>query len=239
MNEHSAPASTESTAAWATRRGTREHNADAVVVRHAADRSVAAAVIDGIGNSRRIAETTRLLAETAARVALRRGVLAGLLSAGELIADPGPDHDEPDAVGVVAITSPGDLARIAWVGDCRAYGWDGHTLRQYSTDHTVGEQLRVNGAPWHIAADHDNWVRTTLALAVVATINTVEIPDPLILLTSDGVPDGVPHDDMTALVRDHHTDPQSLADALVNAARPSDTGYRDDATAAVLTNPQP
>jgi serine/threonine protein phosphatase PrpC len=54
------------------------------------------------------------------------------------------------------------------------------------------------------------------------------------LLVSDGL-DCVPHDELEALVREHQDDPNALTDAIVAAARETEDGYRDDATALVLT----
>jgi serine/threonine protein phosphatase PrpC len=221
----------------ASRPGTVHPSGDAAVVHTTADQATAVAVVDGIGHSDRVAYVARLLAEVAARVAARRGPLAGLLSAGELVADPGDGEEpEPDAVAVVAVTQPGkDTTRVAWVGDCRAWGWDGAELRQYSTDHTMGQWLRIHrGVPADIVSHHDAWVRVTVAGAVVATVREVEIPDRLVLLTSDGVHDQVDLVDLVDLVRAHVADPQALAQALTAAARTSDGGERDDATAVVL-----
>ncbi len=214
----------------ASRRGTRTHNADAAAVHRHGDRT-AAALVDGIGSTAEIAATSLLLAEVAARVAVHRGTLAGLLAAAELIADPG----DGDAVAVVALVEPGEPTTVAWVGDCRAYGWDGAELRQYTTDHTVGQQLRVNGVPVEVAEAHDNWIRTSLGLAVVATVYQVRIPaGELVVLTGDGVHDALSHAELTAVVRAHSGDPQALADALVAAVGEDDEGERDDATAVVV-----
>ena len=184
-----------------------------------------------------MAECSRLLAQVAARVGVRRGVLAGLLAAAELVADGDPDGE--NAVAVLAVTRPGKTTRIAWVGDARAYGWDGTRLRRYTTDHTVGQQLRVNGVPVELAEQHDNWIRTSLGCAVVATVYTVEIPaGELVVLTSDGVHDALAPDVLEALIRDHADDPQALTDTLVGAVVEDDDGDRDDATAVVVA-PRP
>ncbi|MDX3017341.1 PP2C family protein-serine/threonine phosphatase [Streptomyces acidiscabies] len=220
----------------ATCEGTALDNADAARVYRLADGTVGAAVIDGIGHGPHTSRTVPLLAEVAARIAARRGPLAGLLTASELIADAGADGEEADAVAVALRVYPDDdVAVVNWTGDSRAYGWNGERLNLYTDDHTVGKQLRANGVALDIARAHDNWLRTSLARATIGTVYTAGIKDALILLTSDGVHDQIPEAEMTALVRDHADDPQALADALVNAARPDETGYRDDATAIVIT----
>ncbi|WP_254406658.1 SpoIIE family protein phosphatase, partial [Streptomyces sp. AC627_RSS907] len=220
----------------ATREGTAADNADAARAYTLADGTIGAAVIDGIGHGPHTSRTAPLLAEVAARIAARRGTLPGLLTASELIADRGADGDEANAVAVAAVANPAyDVVAVAWTGDCRAYGWDGTRLRLYSNDHTVGAQLRRNGVAVELAEEHDNWLKTSLATATVATIYQATIPDALVLLTSDGVHDQTDHDTLTATVRTHATDPQALADALVAAAEADADGYRDDATAIVIT----
>ena len=217
----------------ATRKGTRQYNADAAAV-HTAGVTTAAAVVDGIGNSPEIAACSLLLAEVAARVGARRGSLVGILAAAELVADRDAAAVEPDAVAVLAVAVP-EHTGVAWVGDCRAWGWDGATLTQWTTDHTVGQQLRVNGAPLDLAEAHDNWIRTSLGRAVVATVYQVTIPsDALVLLTSDGVHDALTRDELATLVRAHGDDPQVMADAIVAAVVEDDDGYRDDATVVVI-----
>lgn len=224
----------------ATREGTDADNADARAIYRLADGTVGAAVIDGIGHGPHTSSTAPLLAEVAARITARRGTLPGLLAAGELVADDRFNDEEADAVGVVALARAGRDTYIAWVGDCRAYGWDGTRLRLYTTDHTMGQMLRLNGAPWDLAEDHDNWVRTSLSRATVGTVYEADIPaTELAVLTTDGIHDDIPHDELTALVREHAADPQALADALVAATSADADGYRDDATTVVISVPQP
>ncbi|MFH9403272.1 PP2C family protein-serine/threonine phosphatase [Streptomyces sp. NPDC017638] len=223
------------TTGHATREGTAEDNADAARVYRLADGTVGAALVDGIGHGPRTSATAPLLAETAARIAARRGPLAGLLTAGELIAEPTAQPDEADAVAVAARVLTHDFgATVSWTGDCRAYGWDGITLTRYTDDHTVGQQLRANGVPVEMARDHDNWLRTSLSRATVGTVYTVTVDDPLLILTSDGVHDQIPPAVLETVVRTLETDPQGLADALVAEARARAGGYRDDATAVVI-----
>ncbi|MFJ9570409.1 hypothetical protein [Streptomyces bacillaris] len=221
---------------FATREGTEADNADAAKVYVLFDDTVGAAVIDGIGHGPHTSRTAPLLAETAARISARRGPLAGLLTASELIADEGADGEEADAVAVAVRVRPDDeVAIVTWTGDARAYGWNGTRLDLYTDDHTVGAQLRSNGVSLDIAREHDNWLRTSLAHASIGTVYTAGILDQLLILTSDGVHDQMTVDDMVALVREHAQAPQSLADALVAAARSDEDGYRDDATVVVIS----
>ncbi|MFE2046690.1 hypothetical protein ACFXAZ_38425 [Streptomyces sp. NPDC059477] len=220
----------------ATREGTAKDNADSATVYTMADGSVGAAVIDGIGHGPHTSRTAPLLAEVAARYAAHRGAVQGILGAGLLVADPGPDGDEANAVGVVARTY-GDGIRVAWVGDCRAYSWNGEQLALHTTDQTMARWVEQFGPPVDVTQAYGAWIRVSLATATIATVSEIEVTDPLVILTSDGVHDQTPHDVLVDLVREHAHDPQALADALVAAAQPDEAGYRDDSTAIVIHRP--
>ncbi|MYR64416.1 hypothetical protein GTY54_52135 [Streptomyces sp. SID625] len=217
----------------AQREGTAGSAADAAAT-YTSPRTgrTAIALVDGMGHDADIVRLAPMLAETAARVGAVRGALAGLLSAGLLVADPGPA-----AVGVLAVTrEDGQGIELVWAGDCRAYHWDGSVLQQLTTDHTLAAYLTTaaRGAgdvPVTALADY---VGVTLGLAVPATVPYVSVPAGVLLLTSDGVHDQVQPDVVEALVRELHADPQGLAEALVAAAQPDASGYRDDATAVVM-----
>lgn len=191
----------------------------------------AAALVDGMGHGAEIARLAPMLAETAARVGAVRGALAGVLSAGLLVADPGG----PDAVGVCAVALPAGGGEVAWAGDSAAWHWDGEQLERLTADATLAAYLsRAAGehVPVHALAD---FVGITLGRAVPATARYVSIPPAgLLILTSDGVHDQMPPETIEALARRHSGDPQALADVLVAAARADADGYRDDATAVVI-----
>lgn len=223
-------------AAWASRTGVREYNMDSAYIFESQTGAIAAALVDGIGNDETGPEVMKHLAMTAARTVARRGVRAGVLAAAAQIDDEGAGEYLPDGVLVVAVMDPdpGETTRIGWVGDSHAYGWDGTTLRRYSTPQTMGEFLRRNGDA-NSAIDHDNWVTVSLSIAHVSTVAEDGIPgDQLVLLVSDGL-DSVPHEELQELVAELDHDPQALADAIVNAARDNHENYRDDATAVVIT----
>lgn len=220
--------------ACATRQGSADPNCDQAAAYTSALGVTAAALVDGTGHSPAIAEAMHLVAHTAARIGAQRGTLAGLLSGAALVADRGPHRTGPTGVAVLAVAYP-DVTEIAWIGDARAYGWDGTQLTLYTTDHTVGQQLRRNGAPWELAEQHDNWLTTSLAHATVATVYQVQIPaGHTVILTSDGIHDTVPHRELAGLVEDHAHDPQTLAVVLTGAAATDPDGERDDATAVIL-----
>lgn len=223
--------------ATASREGTSGPTADAAAVYRTADGTTAAAIVDGIGHDPGTVRLMPVLAEVAARLTARIDGRSGIVTAGQLVADDGTGDDpEPDGPAVVAAVRPDGRVVVHWIGDCRAYTWDGAALVQVTTDHTMGESLRRNsGRDLPEYAAHDNWVLLTLSRAVPTTVGEAVALDPhLVILTSDGVHDQVPHDVMEGLVRAHETDPQALADALVAAARDRPSGRRDDATAVVI-----
>ncbi|XTZ17062.1 PP2C family protein-serine/threonine phosphatase [Micromonospora echinospora] len=226
------------TTGLASRQGTRAHNADAVHIYQGDDGTTVAAVIDGTGNDAELAHITATMATVVARVSYRRGGLAALLTASDLL------HDDYNAAAVTVQVDPDGHVHAHWIGDSRAYWWDGTDLRQLTTDHTMGQLLRLSGgkAAEQVAATHDHWLRLGLAEATpasVAEIRSLTAEDTplaaghLVILTSDGVHDAIPHATLVALIRDH-ADPQTLADAIAAAARVNAEGYRDDATVAVV-----
>lgn len=233
--------------ATATQTGTATPSGDAIAVHVQADGTTAAAVVDGIGHSHRVASVAELLATVMARVAARRGSLAGLLTGTELVADKGAgDEPEPDAVAVVATVTASrstsgstsssaeeERIRVAWVGDCRAYALEGGRLRPLTADHNLAEHLAMAGYTGEIPRQAAKWVRTTVRSAAVATVSEAWTQSPLVVLMSDGVHDQVPHSEMEALALRYEDDPHALSEALVGAAIGTD-GVRDDASALVI-----
>ncbi|WP_373862802.1 PP2C family protein-serine/threonine phosphatase, partial [Nocardia amamiensis] len=59
---------------------------------------------------------------------------------------PEPSADSVLVVAVLPATNrPEGPCEVAWVGDCRAYRWNGRVLHQITTDHTVEELCRARG----------------------------------------------------------------------------------------------
>ncbi|MFF8618268.1 hypothetical protein [Streptomyces sp. NPDC015350] len=194
---------------------------------------VCAAVLDGAGHHAAVVRYARITPPVITHIGMTMGGLAALTTAGQMA----HAYDvPPHASAVYARMEPGQPTTIHWIGDCRAYGWDG-TLTRWSTDQTMGEYLRRNGVSVEIAEHHDNWARTGLAQAGAAMCREVQIPEAvrLVLLVTDGISDQVSHERMEALCRAHAADPQVLADALAAAAEADEEGYRDDATVIVMT----
>ncbi|WP_208105501.1 PP2C family serine/threonine-protein phosphatase [Streptomyces sp. GC420] len=218
----------------AQRPGTEPPCADGADVQRRGE-MVCAAVVDGAGHHPEVVRYAAITPGVITHIGAAVGGLAGLMAAGQMATA----YDRPPhASAVFACAQPGQPTSVHWIGDCRAYGWDGVSLRQWSTDQTMGEWLRINGgAAVELAAElHDNWSRLGLAQAGAATCRQVQIPSEiqLVLLVSDGISDQVPPEVLARLCREHAADPQLLADALAAAAAEDESGYRDDATVIVL-----
>jgi PPM family protein phosphatase len=222
-------------------RGHRELNCDvAADYRFSGNRVLAAAVVDGSGNSLEVADIAFLAAHTAVRVGARKGALAGLLAATELIADPIVEFPKPDGVMVLAVCRPHEPTVIVHVGDCAAFAYDERDspeLRRLTEDHTKGQRMRLHGEPEDEAAKRDRLVTTSIGRATVGTVFRTETIAPTVVLASDGVHRKLSLEDMTSIVAQHYTEPTRCAELLVDAARSA--GSRDDATAVVLTHPTP
>ncbi|KUF17470.1 hypothetical protein AT728_16340 [Streptomyces silvensis] len=208
---------------------------------------VVAAVVDGAGHREETVDFARRAPSVITLMGMAMGGLVGLITAGRM-ADA---YDRPPHMtAVCASMEPGLPTSIHWIGDARAYGWDGQGLTLYSQDQTMGEWLRWNGGrtieilPKEVAESQDNWALLGLAQATEMTCRQLQIPEevPLVLLVSDGISDQVDQESAEALCRTHFDAPQALAEALVAAAEgevEEDTGvlYRDDATVVVLRRP--
>lgn len=227
----------------AQRPGTESPCADGAHVHRRGDR-VCAAVVDGAGHREETVDFAQHAPSVITLMGMAMGGLVGLTTAGRMAAA----YDRPPHMSAVyASMEPGRPTGVHWIGDCRAYGWDGAALTLWSTDQTMGQWLRWNGGktvelvPVEVAESQDNWSRLGLAQATELTCRQLEIPEdvPVVLLVSDGISDQVDRETVEALCRTHADTPQALADALVAAAEGDDdpdTGepYRDDATVVVL-----
>jgi serine/threonine protein phosphatase PrpC len=163
----------------ASDRGRRRHNADALAVR-AARGGLGVAVADGIGDNAAAVEAAHVAANVAAWTAAGSGALDALLAAREALTGSG------DAVLVVAALRPGQ-GEIAWVGDCRAYHFDGARVRHLTSDQTMAEAVRNAGASPPPRWEHI--VTQSVRSASAGTAGRAEVPAGLgrLAFVTDGV----------------------------------------------------
>ncbi|HYQ64519.1 serine/threonine protein phosphatase [Actinophytocola sp.] len=213
-------------AAWrtASHQGSRDVNADAVA---AAGGIVALA--DGIGDDLTAAHAALQAATAAVGVPAVAGPTAALEAARKAVAT-------GDCVLVVAQPFGGGY-RIGWVGDVRAYAWDGVNLRRLTRDHTLAQYFRDHGE--EVTPRMEHLVTTSVHTATASRYGTTETSAASLVLTTDGVHRTLSDEAMATILR-HASNP---AEALVQAADAA--GTRDNATVVVLTgapspaNPMP
>ncbi|WP_217441204.1 PP2C family protein-serine/threonine phosphatase [Nocardia barduliensis] len=221
--------------ASATRRSSRSINADAVAIEtHAVTGTTAFVVADGIGDHLLGARAARTVAAAAARAAARDGARAGILAAqAQLLQDvPEPSADSVLVVAVLPTAGrPDGPCEVAWVGDCRAYRWNGRVLHQITTDHTVAELYRARGlvpSPrmGHLVTTSARTVRPDEIGYAVTGSSTGRL-----LLSTDGVHKPLGIAAVKAILAEGDT-AHAIANALVDDALL--VGGRDNATALVV-----
>lgn len=140
---------------------------------------------------------------------------------------------------VVAVQFDDDAARIAWVGDSRAYLLRDGALRCVTRDHSLVqwllEQNRIGPAEAANHPDRNVLVRTLGFEQPTADVVTLPIePDDVLLLCSDGL-SGVLSEAEIRRILLAAASPQQAADELV-AAVVAQQG-RDDASVVVIRAP--
>ena len=119
---------------------------------------------------------------------------------------------------------------MAWVGDCRAYAWDGLTLRLLTRDHTVAEMMRAEGVAVHRSLEHV--LSTSVRTAGREEIGATWTDDPTsLMLVSDGVHRAVGRGAIASIAGDGG--PAELRAERLTAAA-TRAGTTDDATALVI-----
>jgi protein phosphatase len=166
----------------ASAQGPRSLNADAVGAYAAAGGpGIAFALADGVGDDPAAARAARTAAAAAARTPVHKGPVEAVLAAQRAVRE----QTLGDAVLVVAMPAGHGGYHIAWVGDARAYAWDGTTLSRLTTDHTLAEFFRARHQP--VTPRMEHVVTTSVRTAEAHEIGTAETMSSGLLLTSDGV----------------------------------------------------
>jgi protein phosphatase len=199
----------------ASTRGPRTVNADAV-----ATYGGVVALADGVGDSADAARAALAAVTAAVRVPAAAGPVAALAAAHQAL------PAEGDCVLVVAQPYAGGY-HLGWVGDVRAYAWDGADLWQLTRDHTLAQYVRDHGGQVHPRMEH--LVTTSVRTAATTHYGLTATRATNLLLTTDGVHKTLTHASMTDVLRDA----DNPAEALVAAALRE--GTRDNTTAAMLT----
>ncbi|MBB4909841.1 PP2C family protein-serine/threonine phosphatase [Actinophytocola algeriensis] len=203
--------------AWRTAgtQGPRTVNADAV-----ATYGGVVALADGVGDSTDAARAARAAVTAAVRVPAAAGPVAALAAAQRALPVDG------DCVLVVAQPYASGY-HIGWVGDVRAYAWDGVDLWQLTRDHTLAQYVRDHGG--QVLPRMEHLVTTSVRTAEHTHYGLTATGTPNLLLTTDGVHKTLTHEQMAGLLRGA----DNPADALVAAALRE--GTKDNTTAVMLS----
>lgn len=145
----------------------------------------------------------------------------------------------PMGTTMVALRTNDNRFELAWVGDSRAYLWNGQ-LRQLSSDHSYVQELIDQGAITpEQARTHPRRNVVTQALGVtdpeslkVETISGELRPGFQILLCSDGLTEEVDDATIGSLLSQPELSAQECVDHLVSAAL--DGGGSDNVTVVLL-----
>jgi serine/threonine protein phosphatase PrpC len=204
----------------ASRQGGRKFNADAVGAH-----DMVFALADGIGDTMWAAEAARVATDVAARTPAVAGPVEAILAAQRALE---AMHTGADCVLVVAM---GD--QIAWVGDVRAYGWDGTQLVQLTSDQTLAEYFRAHNSIPTPRMEHvvTNSLRHTRRdqIGLVTARNCTAI-----LLSSDGVHKTVSSQIIEGILAETDTTAHTRVSTLVDTAMLM--GATDNSTALMIMN---
>ena len=211
----------------ASDQGRRRFNADALAV-WAHGGGLGVAVADGIGDTAAAYGAAHVAADTAARAAADGGALDALLAARTAIA-----AGKGDAVLVVAALRAGG-GEIAWVGDCRAYFFDGAGVRLLTADQTMAAAVREAGVA--AAPRWEHVVTASVRSASAGNVGRVPIPGGRgrLALVTDGVHRELSPAEIAAVLAHGH-DPATAARELTDLALLAGGG--DNASATVVEVP--
>ena len=140
---------------------------------------------------------------------------------------------------VVAVQLQGDAYTLAWVGDSRAYLWDGN-FSQISKDHSLVQMLLDSGQITQAEARvhprkniiYQNLGATDIENFQVSMKQGVLYKDQKIILCSDGLSDEVDDEQMSEII-EQANDNEEIAEKLVGAA--IDNGGNDNISVIVIS----
>jgi len=150
-------------------------------------------------------------------------------------------EQHPDQTGmgttIIAAWIYRDVASLAHVGDSRAYLWRDGRLEALTRDHSLVEaQVKAGmlNREESLKSEHQNILLRALGREPEVEVELAEVPlraGDYVLLCSDGLTRMVPEREMAETLS-AHSEPQSMAEALVEAANRN--GGADNVTAVVV-----
>jgi protein phosphatase len=148
----------------------------------------------------------------------------------------------PEGMGttVVALKATDSQYEIAWVGDCRAYLWDGEQLAQLTKDHSYVQHLVDTGVLLPSETSHHPYQDVLLQALGAKEINDVNVGvlthewhhKEQILLCSDGLTKELEHKDIARILSLDASE-QAKVDLLIQTAL--EKGGKDNITAILVS----
>lgn len=149
----------------------------------------------------------------------------------------------PEGMGttVVALRIFDHTCEISWVGDCRAYLWDGTDLRQLTRDHSYVQHLVDTGVISAVESDKHPYQDILIQALGASDMDDVAVDEIVedfyrgeqILLCSDGLNKELDEHAIADVLGLDELSEQKKADALVQAALAN--GGKDNITALVVS----
>ncbi len=200
------------------------------------------AVADGMGGHRAGEVASNMALETLAEVAPdedAHSLSDRVRAANRVVHQHASEDAELEGMGttLTALWFEGEEARLAHVGDSRAYLFRDGELSMITEDHTLVQRMVREGKLTRDEADHHPQRSIlTRALGVDAEVDvddfTVELrPGDRILLCTDGLTSMIGEDRIAEILAET-PDPQAAAEALIAAA--NEAGGQDNITTVVL-----
>ena len=195
-------------------------------------------VADGMGGYAHGQDASRLVKETLLAQIGSTDLAAAVLKAHAAVQQAAARIEGDQRMGstVVCAQFSGDLCRIVWVGDSRAYLWRDDTLQRLTRDHSFVEALRETEPLSETQMrNHPNASVLLQTLGMGSPVPsehsiTMRKGD-WIMLCSDGIPVELRDGEIADILR-MSADPQQAAQRLVDAAL--EKGGRDNASVEIV-----
>lgn len=225
----------------ATHPGRREHNEDCFT----ADSSMGLGLVaDGMGGyacGELASDLVKTTIEEA--VANHEGLREAIARAHGIVKNFAAEDPARRGMGSTAIVlkTTGFDYEIAWVGDSRAYLWDGNgVIKQITRDHSYVESLLASGAiSYEETLDHPNRNLITQAVGVdgengleIGLISGRLTVGQRLLICSDGLVDEVLDEDIAGIIKRAGNSEEALTQLITAALK---AGGRDNITVVIAT----
>lgn len=220
----------------------RPHNEDAYIVEADLDLYL---VADGMGGHEAGEVASRIAVEQVLE-SLRDGhsLTEAVEAAHQAILRGGEEGEGRPGMGttVVAARFDDDDFEVVWVGDSRAYRFNGE-MERLTQDHSMVQELiasgRISEAEARVHPDRSLITRALgmqeLETIAVDRISSRLAPGECLLLCSDGLSEELTDEHMAEIMREH-AEPQAAVDALIESAL--DAGGRDNVTVVMVRAPE-